>query len=82
MEKLKKMLSLIDGYLYSASSSGNILTPFGHNPFINEYLRNHRAEIGEEIQELPELSDIGYQLYGLETRKYLLEIDNKLEISN
>ena len=67
--KTKNILDLIEGYLYAASSSATLLTPYGHNRTINEFFKNHKDAISK-FNELPELSDETYSLYLSEFAKY------------
>lgn len=79
--KTRDILELIEGYLYAASSSSTILTPYGHNKTINAFYKNHKDAISN-FNELPELSDEAYQLYLSEFSRYGHELSVLIDLSN
>lgn len=79
--KTKDILELIEGYLYAASSSATLLTPYGHNKTINDFFNNHKDAISK-FKELPELSDQTYSLYLSEFDKYKEQLDAFIQKSN
>lgn len=76
--KLKDILMIAQGYLYSASTIPSVLQPYGHNGTINELSKNN-PDIKQKIQ-LPTITQETFQAYGQEISKYLFEIAHLKEI--
>lgn len=81
MEKVANSMKLVQAYLLAASKSSTIINPYGHNRSINEYIRNHSSKLKTKPQELPEISDETFIIWGQELQKYNNEIQSRIELS-
>lgn len=75
-EEAAQLIRLVQSYLYAASSTPNLLNPFGHNASINEFAQNHK-DIYKNFQDLPVLSQQVYNAYDYELSSYLLQMGVK-----
>lgn len=64
------VIQLAKAYLYAASATPNIISPFGHNATINEFAENHR-DVYSDFQTLPVLSVDVAAMYENELNHYL-----------
>ncbi len=67
------LIKLAKSYLYATSSTPNILSPFGHNAVLNEFVENHK-DIYKDVEELPVLSTNIAAMYEYELNKYLMQM--------
>lgn len=72
-EEAAQIIKLAQSYLYAASNTPNILSPFGHNAALNEFAENHK-DIYKDFQALPVLSQEVFSAYDYELSNYLLQM--------
>lgn len=72
-EEAAQIIKLAQSYLYAASNTPNILSPFGHNAALNEFAENHK-DIYKDFQALPVLSQEVFDAYDYELSNYLLQM--------
>lgn len=72
-EEAAQIIRLAQSYLYAASNTPNILSPFGHNATLNQFAENHK-DVYKDFQSLPVISQEVFNAYDTELSNYLLEM--------
>lgn len=72
-EEATQIIRLAQSYLYAASSTPNILRPFGHNATLNEFAENHK-DIYKDFQPLPVISQELFNAFDYQLSNYLLQM--------
>ena len=83
-EEASDVIKLAKAYLYAASTTPSIISPFGHNSTLNKFAEEHK-DIYKDYKPLPVLSTDVASMYENELNKYLLQmgiIDEKTQEYN
>ena len=78
--KVFELLNIAEGYLYAASASPSLVSPYGHNVTVNQIIKNN-PDITKKV-ELPEITTQTFLTFGQEIQKYKDEIDTLFAIHN
>ena len=72
-EEASQIIKLTQSYLYAASTTPNILRPFGHNATLNEFAENHK-DIYKNFKQLPVISQELFNAFDDQLSNYLLQM--------